>query len=309
MGRAITASRIRSLADLAGLDDVAAVPAHPVPADPEHLARVLAAYPPELSYVQRRLADRLDPGRLLPGVRTVMVGCLSYGTSHPGIEALPDGAGFVSRFAWCPDYHRPVQAAVEALARVVTAETGCPARAWADTGALLEKAWAAHAGLGFLGRNGLLIHPRLGSFVFLGVVLTSAEVVPDVPRPALPGCGSCSACLAACPTGALVAPGRLDVHRCLAHLTVTARNPIPQGIPLAGHLYGCDRCQDVCPYVRKARVPDRPFFRPLPGLPYLPLAEVLRWSEADFQGRLGATPIRRRSLAAFQQTAVRLLQE
>lgn len=308
MRTAIAASRVRSLAETAGLDDAAAATAAPVPADPDHLSRVLPAYPPELAYLHRRLADRLDPGRLLPGVRTVVVACRSYLGPQPGIEALPPGTAFVSRFAWSPDYHGPMIRSMEALARSIEGETGCPSRAYVDTGPILEKAWAARAGLGFLGRNGLLIHPRLGSFVFLGVVLTEAEVLPDDPRPPLPGCGSCTACLRACPTGALPSPGRLDVHRCLAHWTVTARTPIPEGIPLADHLYGCDRCQDVCPFNQRALRPDHPCFRPLPGLPFLPLRELLDWGEADFVTRVGATPIRRRGLAALQQTARRLWQ-
>jgi epoxyqueuosine reductase len=288
---------------------VASVAATPVPADPDQLSRLLSCYPPELSYIHRRVADRLDPARLLPGIRTVIVACRSYGSPHPGIEALPPGAGFVSRFAWCPDYHGPMQESMNALAEAVAAETGCASRGYSDTGPILEKAWAARAGLGFVGRNGLLVHPRLGSFVFLGVVLTAAEVLPDEgPRPPLPGCGFCYACLQACPTGALRTPGRVDVRRCLAHLTVTFRDPVPHGIPLAGHLYGCDRCQDVCPYVRKAFLPDHPCFRPLPGLPFLDIREVLRWDESDFQARLGDTPVRRRGLAAFRQTAERLLE-
>jgi epoxyqueuosine reductase len=303
MGASIPASALAELALEAGFDDVAAAPATPVPADPERLRAVLPAYPPELAYLQRRLADRLDPSRLLPGLRSVVVACLSYASDRPGLEARPPGAGFVSRFAWGPDYHGPAGEAVARLAAALEAATGEPAKGYADTGPVLEKAWAAAAGLGFVGRHGLLVHPRLGSFVFLAVVLTGAEVVQDRPRPPLPGCGFCTACLAACPTGALPEPRRLDVPRCLAHVTVTARTPPPAGLPLAGHLYGCDRCQDACPFNHRAPRFDREAFRPLPGLPFVDLDDVLAMDEAAFGARFGRTPAARRGLAGLQQVA------
>ncbi len=290
-----------------GLDDVAAVPAHPVPCDAADLSARLAGYPPELGYLSRGMQRRLDPSRVLPGVRTVITACLSYATPHPGARQRPPGSAFVSRFAWCPDYHLPVGEAVARLAAAVSARTGSTVRWYVDTGPVLEKAYAAAAGLGFIGRHGLLVHPRLGSFVFLGVVLTDAEVTGGDRRPDLPGCGTCTACVQACPTGALGDPYRLDVHRCLAHLTVTSREPFPPGVPLDSHLYGCDRCQDACPYNRRADVPDRAAFRPLPGLPFMAPAEVLAMDETAFQQRFGTTPARRRGLAGLQATARALI--
>lgn len=303
MGAAIPASDLANLARSCGLDDAAAVPALPVPVDAADLAARIQAYPPELSYLSRGLARRLDPSLVLPGVRTVIATCLSYGGSHPGADARPSGCAFVSRFAWCPDYHGPVGHAVARFAAAIEARTGAATRWYVDTGPVLEKAYAASAGLGFIGRNGLLIHPRLGSFLFLGVVLTDAEVTPDVVRPALPGCGTCTACCAACPTDALHSPWRLDVPRCLAHVTVTSREPVPPGLPLAGHLYGCDLCQDVCPYNRRAPCPDRPAFSPLPGLPFVRPGDVLAMDDEAFRTRFGTTPARRRGLAGMQDVA------
>jgi len=309
MGAAIPASDLVELALGCGLDDAAATPAFPVPVDAADLRQRLSAYPPELSYLARGLAKRLDPSLVLPGVRTVIAACMAYGGPHPGVASRPSGTGFVSRFAWCPDYHRPVGDAVARFAAGIEARTGARTRAYVDTGPVLEKAYAAAAGLGFIGRHGLLVHPRFGSFVFLGVLLTDALVVPDIARPALPGCGACTACVAACPTGALRTPYRLDVDRCLAHLTVTAKTPLPGGLPLAGNLYGCDICQDVCPFNRGAEHPDHPAFRPLPGLPFVPPEDVLAMDAAAFTARFGATPARRRGLPGMAAIAQRLIEE
>ncbi len=320
MGAAIPASDLVELALECGLDDAAATLAFPVPVDAADLRQRLSAYPPELSYLARGLAKRLDPSLVLPGVRTVIAACMAYGGPHPGVAARPAGSGFVSRFAWCPDYHRPVGDAVARFAAGIEARTGTLTRAYVDTGPVLEKAYAAAAGLGFIGRHGLLVHPRFGSFVFLGVVLTDAEVMQDVERPApSAGCGACTACLAACPTGALRTPFQLDVHRCLAHLTVTAKTPLPDGLPLAGNLYGCDICQDVCPFNRAAEHPARPAlqtlqpsafaFSPLPGLPFVPAEDVLAMDPAAFTARFGATPARRRGLPGVAAIAQRLIEE
>lgn len=309
MSAAIPASDLLELAQSCGLDDAAAVPAFPVPVDADDLQARLSTYPPELSYLSRGLAKRLDPALVQPGVRTVIAACMSYGGPHPGAQARPAGTAFVSRFAWCPDYHGPVGDAMARLAAAIESRTATPTRWYVDTGPVLEKAYAAAAGLGFIGRHGLLVHPRFGSFVFLGVLLTDAEVLPDVPRPALPGCGACTACVAACPTGALDTPYRLDVPRCLAHLTVTSKAPVPDDVPLAGHLYGCDACQDACPFNHRAERPDRPAFRPLPGLPYVRPGDILDMEPAGFESRFGTTPARRRGLPGLQDTARRLVHD
>lgn len=303
----IQAEALRAMAFQAGLDDVGWAPSFPVPVDAKTLARrVRDDMPPELGYVGRRLADRLDPSRLLPGVRTIVMSALAYAGPAPGIEAMPPGGGFVSRFAWCRDYHEEVLRRVADLARGIEAHWGARTRAYVDTGPVLEKVWAKAAGLGFFGRNGLLITPRFGSFVFLGTILVNRDIDEPAP-PAVPdGCGACTACRDACPTNALQVPGCVALDRCLAHWTVTARTPPPPDLPLAGHLYGCDRCQDVCPWNRRARRPDPPAFRPLPGLHYPMLQDVLDMDEGAFAQRFGATPAARRGRAAVQAVAARL---
>jgi epoxyqueuosine reductase len=183
-------------------------------------------------------------------------------------------------------------------------------RWYVDTGPVLEKAWAVAAGLGFIGRNGLLISPTFGSFVFLGVVLTDLDVAPamtasDRHDASRHPCGDCRACVEACPTGALSTPFEPDIGRCLAHWTVTARTPIPPDIAarLEGNLYGCEVCQDVCPYNLTTHRIDRPDFRPLPGLRSQVLSEVLAMDETAFRERFGSTPVRRMGVERLKRNA------
>ncbi len=299
----ITAGALQNLARDAGLDGVGAAPAHPVPVDIGIAERLVRRAPLDLGYLAARLKERLDPSLLLPGVRTVVIGFLSYAGTLPGVEAMPSGRGFVSRFAWGQDYHRVVGERMRRLAAGI-GTFGARARWYVDTGPIFEKAYAVAAGVGFIGRNSLLVHPRYGSFIFLGSILTDLEV-EEVPGQVPDGCGRCRACQSACPTRSLEEPYILDASRCLAHLTVSNRSPPgPDLAPhLAGNLFGCDLCQDVCPFNRRAPRPDRPEFMPVPGA-YMPrIRDILAMDEARFQEVFGQTPVRRRGLALLQATA------
>ena len=302
MDAAITRSDLAEMAAACDLDGVGAAPARPVPVDAGVAARLAARMPPELGYFARSLDRRLDPSLVLPGVRSVIAGFVAYAGASAGLEAMPPGGACVSRFAWCRDYHDTVGARFARLAASIEARGG-RGRWHVDTGPVLEKAWAAAAGLGFVGRNTLLVTPRFGSFVFLGVVLTDLDVEPSAPVP--DGCGSCSACRDACPTGALGEERVLDASRCLAHLTVTARGPFPAELAssLRGHLYGCDVCQDACPWNRRAERPDRPEFRPLAGLHYPAAAEVATMDDEAFDRLFGPTPARRRGADGVREIA------
>ncbi len=299
-----TASELDALARSCGLDGAGAAPACPVPVDLDEVSRWVQRAPRDLGYVAARLRERLDPGRLLPGVRSVVVAFVSYAGTLPGVRAMPSGRGFVSRFAWGRDYHRVVGERMKRFAGAIATRCGARARWYVDTGPVFEKAYAVAAGLGFVGRNSLLIHPRYGSFIFLGSILTDLEVEPAAHRMA-DGCGQCRACRAVCPTRALDRPYVLDAGRCLAHLTVSDRSPPDPALAprLAGNLYGCDLCQDVCPWNQRALRPERPEFSPLPGA-YMPrLRDVLAMDEARFRTVFGGTPVVRRPLPLLKATA------
>lgn len=286
------------------LDGIGVAPALPVPVNEQAVKRrILTQLPPELRYLQRSLAQRLNPRLVLDSVKSVVVGYVSYAGNEKGIGALSPGSCFISRFAWCRDYHRSVGIRAERL-RSLISTFGAAARAYVDTGPVFEKAYAAAAGLGFIGKNTLLITPGHGSFVFLCVVLTSMEIEPTFSS-ITDGCGSCRACVDACPTGALDGSFGLDISRCIAHLNASARTPIPHAFAksLRSQLYGCDICQEVCPYNKRASRPHRPEFRPLMGL-YMPaVRDIIELNETGFRGLFASTPVIRRGFELVRSTA------
>jgi epoxyqueuosine reductase len=250
--------RVKGLALATGFDLVGIAPADPGDRTGflrDWLARGFAG---EMHWIGRRVEERIDPRRVLEGARSIVVLGLVY---DPGDAREP--AGFrVARYAGGDDYHdvlidrvRAFEAGLEALAgREVRT------RGYVDTGPVLERAHAAAAGLGWIGRNTCLIHPQLGSYLFLGAVLTDLELDPDRPEP--DHCGSCRACLDACPTDAFPEAYVLDATRCISYTTIEARGAIPEGLREAhgDWGFGCDVCQEVCPWNQRERrrVPDDP---------------------------------------------------
>lgn len=248
---------------------------------------------------------RADPRNILPGTRSVLVVAASYaGAAH---AELPPSHGRVSRYAWGEDYHRRLLRDLEMLVqRLIVIHGDFPYRCYVDTGPILERAWAQVAGLGWIGKNTTLIHPRLGSYLFLGVALLGLEL-EATPHPDLPTCGNCTRCIDACPTGALGAPGVLDARRCIAYLTVEHRGAIPEDLrPLLGErVFGCDTCQDVCPWNRKPLAAHVEF--PAPQTATLDLPELLTMSEADFRARFRHTPLWRATWQGLARNAAVVL--
>jgi epoxyqueuosine reductase len=238
-----------------------------------------------------------DPRRravteLLPGVRALLAVALPH---HVDASPAP-GTLKVARYGWGRDYHRLIDGRLRRLGRwLEEREPGSRWRVCVDSAPLMDKAWAEEAGLGWIGKNGNLIHPRRGSWLLLGHLLTTVALPPDRPAPAL--CGRCSACLDACPTGAIPEPFVVDARRCLAYHTIENRDPaLPAAIAAAlqGWVAGCDICQEVCPWNRPPLPSSgEPDLQPRPWLLDLRAEEALRWSDADWGERLRASALRR----------------
>jgi epoxyqueuosine reductase len=248
-----------------GFDLCGVAPAEAFPELAQVQTWLAKGYAGEMNY----LADprREDPQKVLPGVRSVIVCALNYNTSHPrSIEAIVDEdakdgepSGWISRYAWGADYHEVLRTKLDQLLADIREQfdESFDARAYTDTGPLHERIFAKHAGLGWLGKNTLLLNQTLGSYFFLGAILTTLELSPslqaaDSPAPDL--CGSCTRCIDACPTDALVEPYIMDARRCISYLTIELRGSIPEQLreSMGSHIFGCDICQDVCPWNRRA---------------------------------------------------------
>jgi epoxyqueuosine reductase len=230
-------------------------------------------YAGEMKY----LADprRNDPQSVLHGVRSVIVCALNYNTPHPKSTDRPkephsgEPCGWISRYAWGDDYHDVLRRKLSGLVVALKERFDEPFEtlAYADTGPLQERIFAKHAGLGWLGKNTLLLNQALGSWFFLGAILTTLDMTPSLgpaesPPPDL--CGSCTRCIDACPTDALVEPYVLDARRCISYLTIELRGSVPEALrePIGQHVFGCDICQDVCPWNRRAPVTQAEAFQP-----------------------------------------------
>jgi epoxyqueuosine reductase len=261
-----------------------------------------------MSYLSDRRGDvRDDPANLLPGVRSIIcVGKLYNGPQPYSTDFDETGRAWISRYAWGDDYHEILREGLEHLAARLRDETGCDFawRACVDTAPLLERAYARRAGLGWIGKNSCLIHQGAGSWFFLGELLVTLELEPGTPPP--DRCGTCTRCIDACPTSAIVpsdsAQGpvyTIDSRLCISYLTIELRGATPaEHAPGIGrHVFGCDICQDVCPWNRRAPVTDDPRFAPRAVAP--PLEELAALTEEQFREMFRHSPVRRARYTGF----------
>jgi epoxyqueuosine reductase len=295
------AERIRTNARQMGFDLVGIVSATP-PVTAERYRRWLArGFHGEMAYLARpeAIAKREDPTLVLPGVRSVVaVGANYHTVSIPAYLRDDPSRGVFASYAWGDDYHEVLTPRLRELGAFVEAEIGGEVayRAYVDTGPVLERELGTRAGLGFVGKNTNLIHPRLGSWLFLGEVLLPVELPAAEPASGPGTCGQCTRCLEACPTGALVAPYVLDARRCISYLTIELKGPIPRELrPLMGNrIFGCDICQEVCPWNRRfARRTIEAAFQPRPDAIAPHLLELLALDEEGFRRRFQGSPVKR----------------
>jgi epoxyqueuosine reductase len=245
----------------------------------------------EMRYIPDRAAAYEHPRHVLDGVRSLLMLAVPYRTEEPAVPEV--GQGMIARYAWGTDYHDLIRERLHGLAdfhRELTPDA--EVRGVVDTAPLLEREFAELAGLGWVGKNTLLLNRRLGSWLLLAALLTSETLAYDEPV-TVGHCGTCRACIDACPTGAIVAPYRLDARRCISYLTIELREPIPaaQRKDIGPRIFGCDICQDVCPFNRRAPASEEPAFLPRPDMNPIDLAELLRLDEAAFRRRFRGSPL------------------
>ena len=315
----LTSELAREKALEMGFDLVGFAPVGPTPGGQAFTDWLAQGRHGEMGYLAHEPHKRLDPRAVLPAAQTVIMVGVSYETLAVPAELLQDPSrGRVARYAWGADYHDVITPRLREYGDWVAKES----RAYVDTGPIMERAWAEQAGLGFIGKNTCLIHRQRGSFLFLGAVLVGEALIIDdgrrmtddrsphfshpssVSRPTSPralcGCGNCTRCLTACPTQAFPAPGVLDARRCISYLTIELKGSIPLELrPLMGNwIFGCDICQDVCPYVRRYSVATSSVL----GAAFYPLdmnidraapklIDVLRLDRAAFNARYTGTPL------------------
>ena len=297
-----------------GFDMVGVVTAVPSPNLDAYIRWIEAEMQGQMGYLARpdRLARRQNLNVILPGVQTIICVGLGYSTVPlPPAIANDPGRGRISNYAWSADYHDVMTPRLEELAdwlKSQTPDSAAATKVYVDTGAILERDHAAAAGMGFTGKNTMLIAPRRGSFFFLGEILTTLEIRDwrleinlnnnlQSPISPMPSCGSCRRCLDACPTDAFPQPYVLDARRCISYLTIELKGWIPRELrPLMGNwVYGCDICQVVCPFNRFARKTEEVAFYPDNqwGSVAPPLLDLLSLNEAEFVERFAHSPIKR----------------
>jgi epoxyqueuosine reductase len=257
-----------------------------------------------MAWMARDPEKRSDPEALLPGCRFVVVAAMNY---WPGEEEAPPrpGRARVALYARGRDYHRVLGEKLKALREWLDTAAGSTSRSFVDTGPVLERAWAERAGVGWIGKNANLLTRERGSWLLLGEILTTAELVPD-PGPHAEFCGTCTACLDACPTGAIEAPAVVNAHRCISYWTIEHRGPIPEEKRegLADWIFGCDVCQTVCPWnvsfaesTPPAKLSRRDDLRDLDPI------EILALDEAGFRARYSGTALMRAMWRGMRRNA------
>ena len=295
---AVTAGFVKAEAARLGFDLCGIAPAGAFP-ELQFLAEWLdRGYAGEMHYMHRTAERRADVRAVMPSARSVISLGVVYNAPRPySIESADSSRAAIARYAWGDDYHVVIEHRLAALVDSLRAVAGdaWEARAYVDTGPVQERVYAQHAGLGWIGKNTCVINPQLGSWIFLAAIICSLPLQPDAP--ALDQCGTCSLCLEACPTGALVEPHVLDSTRCLSYLTIELKGPIPpeHREAVGEHAYGCDICQEVCPWnlSPSTGVTTGREWQPRNGLDGPRLLDLWQQSDDDLRRLLKGSPMKR----------------
>jgi epoxyqueuosine reductase len=300
----MTAGDIKARAHALGFDACGVAPAidhAELRFYPEWLAR---GYGASMAYLERTADKRADVRHVLPSARTVIVLATVYNTERPySIECADRSRAHIARYAWGDDYHTVIAARLDALIAWMRAQSDEPFDAvpYVDTGPVQERVYAQHAGIGWIAKNTCVINPDLGSWIFLAEIICSLPL--DTDPPAFDRCGTCTLCIEACPTDALVAPGVLDSNRCISYLTIEHRGDIPEALqPAIGtQVYGCDICQEVCPWNAAAPTsPDAPW-QPRPAWDMRSLVDLLQMGDTELQTALKGSPMKRAKAAGLRR--------
>ena len=300
----------------AGFDLAGIAPAADAPELNHFPEWIAAGHAGEMKYMEARDSrgdlKRASLGRVAPWARSVVVCAINYNTDNPHSTQVQDPKrGWISRYAWSrEDYHdavlRRLQQVETALRQAVppNLQPTLTTRSYVDTGAIIERVFAKYAGIGWIGKNTCIINQKKGSWFFLGVILTSLELAPDLPAP--DRCGTCTRCIEACPTDAFLGPYQLDSNKCISYLTIEKRGSIPEDLRtgMGRHVFGCDICQDVCPWNRKAPASTHSEFEPRSGLVNPALAWLAKMSPEEFRETFRDSPIRRAKRSGLRRNAV-----
>ena len=300
----LTAVAIKERAKELGFDACGIAPAIDHPELRFFAEWIASGYAASMSYLERSVHKRADVRHVLPSARTVIVTATLYNTDRPySTECADREHAHIARYAWGDDYHTVIGRRLDELLAWMREQSPEPfeALSYVDTGPVQERVYAQHAGIGWIGKNTCVIHPEIGSFVFLSEVICSLDL--EVDPPALDQCDTCSLCLEACPTGALISPGVLDSNRCISYLTIEHRGDVPEPLQQAigTHVYGCDVCQEVCPWNAIAPTTDDACWQPRPAWDMPRLVDLVQKSESDLQDALTRSPMKRTKVGGLRR--------
>ena len=301
----LSAPFVKTLAREAGFDLCGIAPATTHPRLSRLAGWIASGFAGDMTYLERSLDERLNPAAVLSTARSVIsLGVIYNSSATYSIAGCAEGHAAISRYAWGEDYHEVLRRRLRSLVRALAEAAGPGFEAFSsvDSGPVQERVFAEQAGLGWIGKNTCLINPGAGSWTFLAAAFTNADLAPD--QPGFDQCGTCTRCLDACPTGAIVEPYVLDATRCLSYLTIESRGGVDERLrpAIRQQVYGCDICQDVCPWNRRAAVSEDPAWQPREGLAFPTLLELCRRSDAEWRARLKASAMRRAGLRRIRRS-------